>query len=620
MASSSVPNAAPVQHSGGINPWFVRLPILLFAGAVLVFFVLALFFLAFQMRYQERVYPGVSTMGIPLGNMTQEEAVAALEQDFAYGAETVFTFRDGDNFWQLSAADLGVELDAEATAAAAFSIGHSNDLPMDFVAQADAWFAGRNISPIIAYDQNVAVQQLQTIAQEINQAPMNASLSLDGTTITSTEGQLGRLLDVPATLANLDERIMQLEPGTEIPLVISESYPVVASVAEAEAQLQAALSGSLTLVATDEAGAQLGPWTVSVDQIAQLLRVTLVSDGDGTQHYEVDISMTAFAGFLGELAPGLITPALDGRFDFNPTTGQMTVLQPATSGRTLNVEQTLARLEDGVFSAENRIVPMAFDYTLPRYHNQITAAELGIVELVAESTTYYQGSSANRRHNIAVGASRLNGVIIAPGEEFSFNYYIGDISLENNFVEGLVIFGGRTVNGLGGGICQVSTTMFRAAFTGGFAITERNSHGYRVGYYELGGAPPGLDAAIWQPERDFKFQNNTPYHILIEADVLPADNALQVRIYSTRHWQTELEDPIIRNLEPAPAPGYEANSDLQPGEILQVDFAAEGADVTIYRNVYDMQGNLVTEDYAYTHYVPWQAIYQVAPSDSRLGS
>ncbi|MCA9911977.1 MAG: VanW family protein, partial [Anaerolineae bacterium] len=332
------------------------------------------------------------------------------------------------------------------------------------------------------------------------------------------------------------------------------------------------------------------------------------------------INMTAFAGFLNELAPGLITPAVDGRFDFDPATGQMTVVQPAISGRTLNIEQTLARLEDGVFTAENRIVPMAFDYTLPRFHNQITAAELGIFELVAESTTYYNGSSANRRHNIAVGASRLNGVIIAPGEEFSFNYYIGEISAENGFVEGLVIFGGRTVNGLGGGICQVSTTMFRAAFTGGFAITERNSHGYRVGYYELGGAPPGLDAAIWQPERDFKFQNNTPYHILIEAEVQPANNALQIRIYSTQHWQTQLEDPIVRDIVPAPAAGYEANSDLRPGEVVQVDYAADGADVTIYRNVYDMQGNLVVEDYAYTHYVPWQAIYQVAPGDSRLGS
>ncbi|MEO0598922.1 MAG: VanW family protein, partial [Chloroflexota bacterium] len=250
--------------------------------------------------------------------------------------------------------------------------------------------------------------------------------------------------------------------------------------------------------------------------------------------------------------------------------------------------------------------------------NQVTAAELGITELVSESTTYYTGSSSERRTNIAVGVSRMNGIIIGPGEEFSFNYYLGDISYENGFVDGLVIFGGRTVTGIGGGICQVSTTVYRAAFNAGLSITERNSHGYRVGYYELNGQPPGLDAAIWQPERDFRFQNNTPHHILIEANMYPGDNALQFRFYSTQHWQVEIEQAIVNNVDPAPEALFVANPDLNLGEISQVDFAADGADVTVYRNIYDMQGNLQFEDFAYTFYVPWQAIYEVAPGDSRL--
>jgi vancomycin resistance protein YoaR len=328
--------------------------------------------------------------------------------------------------------------------------------------------------------------------------------------------------------------------------------------------------------------------------------------------------MTAFEAYLNDLAPGLIVPARDARYDFDPASGDLQVIQSSVSGRELNVTKTLQRLEDGVFTAESRIVPMAFDYTLPAFHNQVNAAELGIREQVAQSTTYFTGSSVNRRTNIAVSASRFNGLLIAPGEEFSFNYYLGDISEANGFVEGKVIVGGRTVNGLGGGVCQVSTTVFRAAFTGGFAITERNSHGYRVGYYELDNAPPGLDAAIWQPERDFKFQNNTPYHLLIETSVYPGDNALQFRFYSTQHWRADLDDAIVKNIEDAPPARYIASDELSPGEIVQVDYSADGADVTIYRDVYDMQGNLVTEDYVYTHYLPWQAIYEVAPTDSRL--
>ena len=615
---ASVPNRA-ASSGFRINPWLIRLPILMITGSILTVIVLGLFLFAFQMRYAETIVPGVSAMGVDLSGMTLTEATEALNNNFNYSNDSVFTFRDGDRFWQMTAADLGVGFDAEEMAAAALTIGHGSNVVSNLSGQAAAWFEGRSVAPVITYDQNVAVNQLAQIATEINRDPVNALLTLNGTQVQVTEAQTGRQLDVSATLARLNDIILQLDSGAEIPLVVNETPPLVPSVAATAQRIQTALSGPVTLTATDPNGTQLGPWTVSVDQIAQLLHVNLTNNGDGTQSYLVDIDMGAFETYLGQLAPGLITPAGDGRFDFDPATGQLNVLQPSQSGRTLNVEETLLRLEEGVFAAENRLVPMAFNYTLSRYHNQITAEELGIRELVAEATSYYEGSSVNRRANIAVGVSRLNGVIIAPGEEFSFNYLLGDISPENGFVEGLVIFGGRTIAGIGGGICQVSTTAFRAAFTGGFAITERNSHGYRVGYYEMRGQDAGLDAAIWQPQRDFKFQNNTPYHLLIEASMYPGDNALQFRFYSTKHWQAELEEPIIKNREGAPAPRYVSNTDLQLGQIQQVDFAAEGADVTVYRNVYDLEGNLVTEDFVFTHYVPWQAIYEVAPGDSRLG-
>lgn len=614
MTARSIPKTSRFR----LNPWLIRLPILFITGAILTAIVVVLFLFAFQMRHLDRIYSGVYALGIDLGGMSVEEATTTLDAQFDYASSAVFTFRDGERFWQLTAADLGVQFDAQKTAEAAFEVGHSGNFVMDFYRQSEAWFTGTAIAPVITYDENMALAQLQAIAAEIDRDASNASLSIDGTTVNVTDGQIGRVLDITATLDALEDVILRMDTGAEIALIINETPALVSSVASVANEIETALSGPVILTATDENGNQLGPWTVSVEQIASLLTVNLINNGDGTQSYEVNIDMGAFENYLNTLAPGLITPALDGRFDFVPETGQLVVLEPAQSGRELNVEDTLLRLEEGVFSSENRIVPMAFDYTLPSYHNQITASELGITELVAESTTYYTGSSLNRRTNIAVGVSRMNGIIVGPGEEFSFNYYLGDISYENGFVDGLVIFGGRTVNGIGGGICQVSTTLFRAAFTGGFAITERNTHGYRVGYYELNNQPPGMDAAIWQPERDFRFQNNTPYHMLIEANVYPGDNALQFRFYSTQHWQVEIEDAIIRDVVPAPEPLFVSNPDLNLGEILQVDFAAQGADVTIYRNIYDLAGNLQFEDYAYTFYVPWQAVYEVAPGDSRL--
>jgi vancomycin resistance protein YoaR len=613
------PAYAPARP--GINPWLIRLPILLITGGILLVIVLVLFLVAFQMRNTERMFPGVHVYGVDVSGMTQDEVRLALAGRFDdYASQAVYTFRDGDQIWQMTAADLGVAFDLEGTVQEAYAVGHQSDAVTDMLEQANSWFVGYSIAPRITYDESVAAAQLTAMAAEINRPAVNATLTMNGAQVITTDGETGRALDVSATLGQLREAMLRFQSGVEIPLIINETPPLVWNVEEPAGKIRAALSAPITLTATDVNGQLLGPWVATVDQIAALLRVERVDNGDGTQGYNVSVNTQAFEAYLNSLAPGLVLTPRDARFDFNEATGQLEVIQPGVSGRALNVPETLKQIELAVFATDNRTVPMVFDYTLSRYHNQTSAAELGIKEIVAEATTYYAGSGENRRRNIALAASKFQGLIIAPGEEFSFNYYLGEIGPETGFLEDKVIFGGRTTLGYGGGACQVSTTLFRAAFTGGFAITERNSHGYRVGYYEQQGFPPGLDAAIWQPERDFRFQNNTPYHLLIEVSVMPTENALQFRYYSTKHWNAEIEEAIIKNVSPPNPTVYEANPDLKPGEILQVDYSADGAEVTVYRNVYDMAGNLAVEDYEYTNYLPWGAIFQVAPGDSRLNS
>ncbi|MEL7236499.1 MAG: VanW family protein, partial [Chloroflexota bacterium] len=218
-----------------------------------------------------------------------------------------------------------------------------------------------------------------------------------------------------------------------------------------------------------------------------------------------------------------------------------------------------------------------------------------------------------------------NGVIIAPGENFSFNDLVGEISEDTGFVEGAIIFGGRTVKGIGGGVCQVSTTAYRAAFSGGYEIMERHSHGYRVGYYEQGGSGPGLDAAIYitdpgdrNPGADFKFANNTDYHLLIETEFMGDLDALEFRFYSTNPGHTvEISEPIVRNVTQPLQTVYEVNENLQPGQQLQVDWSQEGGDVIVTRIIRDDVGNILERrDYG-TFYQPWAAVVQVAPGDSR---
>lgn len=617
---TSIPVQSTPPTEAAVNPWLVRLPLLVMSGTLLLLLVLGGAIAVAQVQYRDRIVPGVSAYGVDLGGMTVEEAYAALDAAFTYDDDAVFTFRDGDQFWQMTAGELGVTFDAQVTAAEAAAIGHTSNTVLNVIDQGFIWLNGHAVSPTVRYDQNVAVERLTAIARSINESPQDANLLINGTTVTTTPARSGRSVDIPATLAQLDTALLNLDTGAEIPLVIQEWPPLIRDAEQAASKARAALSGPIVLLADNPGGgenATLGPWTANVEQIAQLLKADLVAGDDGTYTYDVTIDMAVFADFLGTLAPGLIVAPRDARFQFNDETGQLEVIERAVNGRELNVAETLARMERGVFDSTNRTVMMAFDYTLPRYHNDVTAAELGITGLVSEATTFFTGSTQPRRENIAQAATRFNGVLIAPGEEFSFNQWVGDISPEAGYVESAVIVGGRTVSGVGGGVCQVSTTAFQAAFYGGFPILERYAHGYRVGYYDRGEGV-GMDAAIYTPTLDMRFLNDTDYHLLIETSVFPREDAIQFRFYSTNPGrQVVKEGPVIENVQPPAATRYEVNPDLGPGQERYVDWAAEGAVVTVRRIILDEDGNRIDEDQFVSRYRPWGAIVEVPPGDPR---
>ena len=165
---------------------------------------------------------------------------------------------------------------------------------------------------------------------------------------------------------------------------------------------------------------------------------------------------------------------------------------------------------------------------------------MGIVEQISEGTTYFRGSTRERVQNIVTAANKLRGVVIPPGEEFSFNKRVGDVTAANGFVDSLIIRGDRTETGVGGGVCQVSTTVFRAAFWGGYPVLERYPHGYVVSWY----GEPGLDASIFTPDVDFRFRNDTGSFLLIQPEVDTAKGRITFYFYGTLAHSAEAEQPV----------------------------------------------------------------------------
>jgi len=287
------------------------------------------------------------------------------------------------------------------------------------------------------------------------------------------------------------------------------------------------------------------------------------------------------------------------------------------------VEASIVSINDALLRGEHTVA-LTVAAAQPAVADTATGAELGVTQEIMSYTTYFYGSSNERIQNIVAATEQFHGLLVAPGETFSMGNGLGDVSLENGFAEALIIYGGRTIKGVGGGVCQVSTTLFRAVFFAGFPIAERHSHAYRVSYYEKTASNDidprlaGLDATVYFPLVDFKFTNDTPYWMLMETYVNVDARTLTWKLYSTSDGRSVTWDTTgPSNVVPAPSPLFEENPELKDGEIKQVDYSAQGADVTVTRTVWK-DGQVYFTDVVPTHYEPWQAVCEYGPGTENV--
>ncbi len=604
------------MRTSTLSLFLARLAVAVAAMGVVFASLAVLGALAYGWRYQGRIFPGVRAWGVDLSGLRPEEAALALTAAFTYPQNEAFILADEATQRTVRPAELGVTFDIGGTVLAAYTLGRSGDLLADWRAQYTAWHGGAQVAPLITVDGQRTAAYLNTLAQDTYRPAVEAALRAEGTAVIAEPGQIGRQLDVVKLQDLLLGHISRVEKAA-VTLPFVETVPQVLDASAQAAAARTILSQPLTLVIANPAAGDPGPWTVNPEQLAALLRITRVVEGENAARFDVTLEAAGLAALLQPLAEPVQQTARDARFIFNDETRQLEVIQPSRAARELDVEATIAAINLALPQGTHT-VPLVFRTQAPAVPDTATAAELGITALVSEQYTSFKGSGAERLQNIQTAAARFHGLLVAPGATFSFAENIGDISLDSGFAEALIIYGGRTIRGVGGGVCQVSTTLFRAVYFGGFPIVERNSHAYRVGYYEQRTASwqgPGLDAAVFTPLVDFKFTNDTPYWLLMETYFNPGAGRLTWKFYSTSDGrEVQVSAPVVENEVPAPEPLYEENPELAAGEIKQVDFAANGADVTVTRVVTRGGVQINTgEPPLRTKYQPWRAIYQYGP-------
>jgi vancomycin resistance protein YoaR len=584
-------------------------------GVAIFISAVAVFITGYQMRYAGQIYPGVSVAGIDISGLTLDEAGAKITQEIGYPQYGRLLIQGEGQNWFATPAEVGLFLDPGATARKAYKIGRDQGLVQNILEQFNTSYYGVHLSPILVYDQRMSAALIDAIAETVDQPVIEPTLSIQGVEVLVRQGQIGRYVDKTATLALLAHQVEKMQDGV-IPLVIREERPVIEDVSGQAELARHILSQPLTITMPEDQSGDHGPWVFEPDQLASMLRFERVED-ENSATYELSLNAETLGSFLHSISASLVVNPVNSRFIFNDDTHELEVIEPAVIGRNLDVFNSVEAITNKLLEGEHS-VPLTFTINKPAVTDDMTGEELGITELVHADASYFFGSSPERIQNIRASAASFHGLLVPPGATFSMASALGDISLDNGYAEALIIIGGRTVKGVGGGVCQVSTTLFRTVFFAGYPIVERHAHAYRVSYYEKDAANrnnarlAGLDAAVFVPLVDFKFTNDTPYWLLMET-YLNSAGSLTWKFYSTKDGRSvEWDTTGVTNVVEAPKPLYKENDELPEGKIRQVDWAADGADVTVYRTV-NRNGQVYIQDTIHTNYRPWQAIYEYGP-------
>jgi vancomycin resistance protein YoaR len=406
------------------------------------------------------------------------------------------------------------------------------------------------------------------------------------------------------TAADIVQQVKSLQPRA-VTLRTAELKPqlVTTSISEARRTSEAMLSTPLTLKFQDK--------TFELDQatLADMIMVRRVAGDQPLLNAQLD--QAKLQKWATKLADKIGRSSVEPRVNWNG--GNLQIIREGRIGYRLNVDQAVEMI-NGAVATVTRELDLPVEEVQPRVNAQ-NLHELGIKELVSFGKSDFTGSAPYRITNIKAGVNLLNGILVAPDGEFSFNENIGNIDESNGFVEGYAIVGNRTQLEPGGGICQDSTTLFRAAFYAGLPFTDWTPHRFRISWYEKYDTI-GMDSTIFTGGGpDLRFVNDTGNWLLIQGYVNDADATVTFSLFGTKvpGRTVERTEPKITNEMPAPTKATFIDDPEQPiGALKQTDTARGGMDIEIVRLV-KQDGQVVRTNKFVTKFEAWPNIYLKHP-------
>lgn len=564
---------------------------------------LGLLYLIYSLAFLGRIYPNVRVGDVSLGGKTVAQAERYLHAQLEKNLADPMKLQHGDKTLELLPKDINWNYDPQLTVAAAYEVGRQGVSWASFLDQISSPFLTHRLAATVEYDNDTLDQRLTALAESVDEPAVDASAAYVGDKLMITKEQVGKRINraevtaaVLARWASFSPSAIMLETEFDLPKV------VVANAEELQATADRLAQASLILTWTG------GRKTLTKREIRQLIDFAGTDGANEQKNLTARFTPEKVKTFLIEVAKGIDRPAIEPKLIIKD--GQLAVAQKASSGQIVDAEASAQ-------PAFNALQTMAADATAAlilkaqepviREDNLVS---LGIKERIARAETNFTGSPANRRANIVNGINLLQSALIKPGEEFSTVKTLGRVDDTTGFLPELVIKENRTTPEFGGGLCQVSTTLFRAVMNAGLKVTERQNHSYRVGYYE---PPIGMDATIYLPKPDFKFFNDTAASVLVQGEV--RGNKVIFELWGTSDGRTtSLSTPVVSNIKDPGEPIYAETDTLFRGETKQIEKPHQGA-TAVFTYTVTRNGEVINKQTFKSIYKVWPARFLVGTKE-----
>jgi vancomycin resistance protein YoaR len=461
-----------------------------------------------------KIHRGVEVGNVSLGGMTPAEARQTVE-DHVMGPLEEIEFSGPENFSR-KATDMGVSFNVARTVNQAYAVGREGNVLDRLSQRLRASFGGATIPPDIDFRPEMARAQVQEIATQVNHQPKEADVKIYGSEVEVSKSRDGYELNPAATMTSIDGAIDDMSGKVSLEGEVLEPAVTTPEAETAAKKARGALSEPLEIKAQNGES-----WTIQPDKLGPALEVT-------KQNGNIDVGLNPdrMDGALTSVYDGLTIKTVDASYGFD-SDGDV-IVKPAHFGRKVESEKLIDDIEGGIFEGK-REYQVSTTVDKPEHTTAGLQAKKP-TELLGSYHTNYTATSDKtqaRVNNLNTASHAISGTFLAPGETFSMNDTVSGLDYES----GHVIVDGATSNALGGGLCQVTSTLYNAALYAGLDIVERNPHATQLPYIR-----PGMDATVWfgdqygNNELDMKFKNTTDGYILLQ-EYVADDNYIYAQVY-----------------------------------------------------------------------------------------